>query len=161
MDDFMYQDPFYGDQKSTAPFRMYVNPLEGESGIQITHVQELENKEIIDSRIYLKGAFSNSLHFSAPLISFGKIKENYKIEFEMEYCLTNSDSYGMMTGTIDDHSQSSGKIKLDLEIRDMLILVRKGRSVNEVLNSMNPYIYDLKAVRVSRVGLVAEIQTVK
>jgi hypothetical protein len=146
MNEFIYQDPFYGEQLSTSPFRMYVNPLKRKNGIQITHIQELENKQIEDSRTVLKGAFSNSLHFSAPLIKFGAIKGN-KIEFEMEYCLTNSDSYGMMTGTIDEHVQSSGNIKLDLEIRDMLILVSKGQNVNEILKSMNPNIYDIKATK--------------
>lgn len=146
MNDFIYQDPFYGEQKSTAPFRMVVNPLEGESGIEITHIQDLENKIIEDSRTILKGAFSNSLHFSAPLIKFGKIKED-KIGFEMQYCLTNSDSYGMMTGTIEDHVKSSGQIKIDLKINDMLILVNKQNDVKEILKAMNSNIYDIEAAK--------------
>jgi len=146
MNDFMYEDPFYGEQKSTAPFRMNVNPLDGENIFKIKHIQDLEGLLIEDSRTNLKGAFSNSLHFSAPVIKFGKIEGN-KIEFEMEYCLTNSDSYGMMTGSLEDHIKSSGRIKIDLTIHDMLILVNKGRNVQNILNSMNPNIYDLKSAK--------------
>ena len=148
MNEFIYEDPFYGEQASTAPFRMYVNPLEGENEIEITHIQELENTTIKDSRTYIKGAFSNSLHFSAPLIKFGEINGD-NIKFEMEYCITNSDSYGMMTGTIDDHAKSSGKIEVDLKIHDMLVLESKRYNVKRILNSMNPNIYDLKSVKLA------------
>ena len=146
MNDFIYEDPFYGEQKSTAPFRMNVNPFETENGIEIKHIQNLEGMIIEDSRTNLKGAFSNSLHFSAPVIKFGNIDGN-KLEFEMEYCLTNSDSYGMMTGTREEHIKSSGQIKLNLTIHDMLILVHKKRDVQGILNTMNPNIYDLELAK--------------
>lgn len=148
LNDFFYEDPFYGEQKSTSPFRMHVEPFQGQRSIDITHIQELENKEIEAPRTYIKGAFSNSLDFSAPLIKFGKIIED-KIEFEMEYCLTNSDSYGMMTGTIDDHVKTSGTIKLDLKINGMLILISKNKDVRPVLKSMNSNIYDLKSAHIA------------
>lgn len=143
MNEFAYVDPFYGEQKSTSNFKMLVEPLDGNNEVKITHAQELENKIIRESANYLKGYFSNSLHFSAPLIKFGKIIEN-KIGFEMEYCLTNSYSYGIMTGTIDEHIQSKGKVELDLSIQDMLILVAEEGSLREILELMNPNIYDLE-----------------
>ncbi len=147
MNDFIYQDPFYGEQTSTSPFPMYVNPFEveeAEKRVEIRHIQELEGKIIEDSRTNIKGAFSNSLDFTAPLIKFGKIKHN-KIEFEMEYCLTNSDSYGMMTGTKEEHVKTNGIIKMDLDIKEIIILVSKADDLREILKSMNPNIYDLES----------------
>ncbi|KAA3639917.1 MAG: hypothetical protein DWQ02_02880 [Bacteroidetes bacterium] len=148
MNEFIYEDPFYGEQKSTAVFRMNVEPFSGERSIDLTHIQELKNKVIKSPRTQKKGAFSNSLDFTAPLIKFGKIKD-HTIEFEMEYCLTNSSSYGMMTGTIDDHIKASGTIKVDLKINDMLILTAKNKGVERVLKSMNPDIYDLKSAQLA------------
>ena len=121
MNEFMYMDPFYGEQLSTSPFRMVVRPLDSKKERPIHSIQDLENMVIEESRSYIKGAFSNSLHFTAPIIKFGKITGN-QISFEMEYCLTNSDSYGMMTGTIEDHVTSFGQIKVDLEINEILLL---------------------------------------
>ena len=148
MNEFLYQDPFYGETKSTSNFKMNVSPFQGLGEINITHIQELENLLIKDSRMNKKGTFSNSLDFSAPMIKFGKITGD-KIEFEMEYCLTNSASYGMMTGTINDHIKSSGSIKVDLKIKDMLILVSKSGNVKRILHSMNPNIYDLKLAKIA------------
>jgi len=147
MNEFIYEDPFYGESKSTSS-EVSLSPLEE---IEITHIQELENRIIKDSRTNLKGFFSNSLNFSAPIIKFGEITGDH-IEFEMEYCLTNSDSYGMMTGTIDDHIKSSGVIKTNLKIHDMLVLVSKRNEkhdIKRILNSMNPNIYDLNSAKIA------------
>jgi len=146
MNEFIYLDPFYGEQESTSPFRMYVNPFQSDNRKGITYIQELENMTIEDSRINIKGAFSNSLHFSAPIIKFGEI-DGDKIQFEMDYCLTNSASYAMMNGTIEDHSKSSGKIKIDLKINDMLILVSKKKNVKDILKHMNSKIYDMESLK--------------
>jgi len=54
-----------------------------------------------------------------------------------------------MTGTINDHVKSSGKIKVDLKIHDMLLLESKRYNVKRVLDSMNPNIYDLKSAKLA------------
>jgi hypothetical protein len=149
MNEFTYQDPFYGEQKSTDPFRMFVNPFEMEK--PVAHIQslyELEDKVIEDAPTNRKGAFSNSLHFSAPYIQFKKIKQRH-IGFKMEYCLTNSDSYAMMPGTIEEHIQTKGIIDLELRIKDLLVLVAKDKNVWDIVKHLDTRIYDLDSTHLA------------
>jgi hypothetical protein len=149
MNEFTYLDPFYGEQKSTEPFRMFVNPFETEKPMEeIRSLYELEDKVIEDTPTNTKGAFSNSLHFSAPYIQFYKIKQR-RIGFKMEYCLTNSESYPMMTGAIKDHIQAKGTINLELQIKELLIVVPKQKNVWDIVNHLDTNIYDLDSTHLA------------
>ncbi len=142
MNDFIYNDPFYGEQKSTAPFRMNFglwNILEGNN---YESILQIENQTFYGDKEDKFGSFSNSLHFTIPKMKFGKLNNDKTIDFEMEYSLTNSDSYAMMNGTIKDHIQRSGKINTVLKLKDLIIDKPNSRSIDKVLNCLNPKYYD-------------------
>lgn len=146
MNDFMYLDPFYGEQKSTAPFRMNFSLWDILGNEKIETIFDIENLELnLDKKSFI-GAFSNSLVFSVPFLRFGKI-DGYHVPFEMEYILSNSDSYAMMTGTADDHIALSGRISLKLEIKELLILIRKGDNPINIARYLDKKRYNLKGIR--------------
>jgi len=146
MNDFIYMDPFYGEQKSTAPFRMnfglwyFLEQLSHESILQI------ENKTFLGEKEDCFGSFSNSLYFTIPEMKFGKITENKTIEFEMTYSLTNSDSYGMMSGTIKDHIKKTGQFKTLLQVKDLIINKSNSKNIQEILKSLNSQYYDINGM---------------
>lgn len=146
INDFVYIDPFYGEQKSTSMFKMNIALIDVFQKLSIRNLQELEHLEIKWSKTDLIGSFSNSLHFSVPFMKFGRIIEN-KISFEMEYCLTNSYSYAMMDGTIEEHIQQSGKVKTILTIDDLIVQTRKMNSLKEITELLNPQEFDLNAIQ--------------
>lgn len=117
MNDFMYMDPFYGEQKSTAPFKMFIELGEYISTLKLKSIYEIENVLIKGKPEDSIGAFSNSLHFTVPHLKLGVIKD-LTIEVYMEYSMTNSDSYGMMTGYIKDHISQKGSFKTTLAIKE-------------------------------------------
>lgn len=145
MNEFIYEDPLYGEQSSKSSFNRLVELMEipfFESVEQIHHLQNLEISHDPKARI---GCFSNSLHFTVPKLKFGKI-ENMEIELEMEYSLTNSDSYPSMDGSIDDHLQSSGTISQKIKIKELLFTQLNNRPISNILNHLDPTIYDIEKV---------------
>jgi len=146
MNEFNYLDPFYGEQKSTAPFNMSIELWDYMAPLKLKSIFEIENLIIngkIDDRI---GSFSNSLHFTVPRIKFGKI-ENLKIEVEVNYCLTNSDSYGMMNGSLNEHVTKNGSFKTLLEINELNIIVPKHRNPMDLVKELDPKFYNWKMVK--------------
>lgn len=135
MNEFNYVDPFYGEQSSTSPFAMNFSiwDLLGES--KIKSITDMENFEIRDN-LSIVGAFSNSLSFCAHRIFFGSISKN-QIPLELEYSLTNSESYGCMSGSFEDHIMKRGNFKINLEIDDLLILVPKSVHHSEIVDYLN------------------------
>lgn len=159
MNTFTYNDPFYGEQESTSQFNMEVNLNDIPQMHALNYVYELENMEVNDDSNNCVGAFSNSLHFTVPFLRFGKIIKR-SIEFEMEYCLTNSDSYGMMTGTIDDHLKATGKIEQLLEIKDLILIKNNSENLNKLLSKLNSEIYNInKVTRVTDNGIEYQDRT--
>lgn len=146
MNDFMYEDPFYGEQKSTDPFKMNFSLWDFLGSKNIKTIFDIEDLELqLDKKDFI-GSFSNSLDFSVPYLKFGKIDKN-QVPLEMEYILSNSDSYGMMTGTADDHIALSGRIALKLEIEELLLLVRKGDDPATITKYLDNNIYNVNELR--------------
>lgn len=146
MNDFIYEDPFYGEQKSTAPFKMNFDLLEISNQFQIKEIKHLEGLVYKNVRYKRLGAFSNSLDVIPRNLKFGKIAGD-QIDFEMSYTLTNSDSYGMMDGTLEEHLKASGNITLPLTIGNLQLNVQKEDGLKKLLSGLNPNIYDLKSVK--------------
>lgn len=143
MNEFTYEDPFYGEQSSKDPFNMQFDLFEFENLYNINDIHQLQNLELKNDPTRIVGGFSNSLHFTVPNLKFGAIIGN-KIEFEMNYSLTNGDSYGEMTGTIDDHIQISGKIKMKLTIKELIVHNYNNTPLAELLNLLNSEVYDIE-----------------
>jgi len=148
MNDFIYNDPFYGEQSSTAPFNMTLNIENYTSPLNLSSIYELQGRTIKGKKEHRIGQFSNSLHFTAPEITFGKIK-NLEIEVQLKYSLTNSDSYGMMSGSISDHIQNTGTIKTKLKVKELLVVCPTHVDLAELVMPLDSKIYDLK-----KIGLV-------
>lgn len=142
MNEFIYNDPFYGEQKSTAPFRMNFGLWGFLEDLNWDSILQIENQIFCGEKEDKFGSFSNSLHFTIPEMKFGKVNKDKTIEFEMEYSITNSESYAMMKGTIKDHIQKSGHIKTVLKIKDLVIDKPNSKNVDKVLNNLNPKYYD-------------------
>jgi hypothetical protein len=117
LENFTYTDPFYGEQEEKDKFEMFLEFICEEMYVKILNIKEIENQEYSFDINDTIGAFSNSLHFSIPHCKFGIIKDNC-IDFTMEYILTNSDSYGMMSGDMTDHSTIRGTLNTILQIKN-------------------------------------------
>ena len=145
MNSFIYNDPFYGEQSSNAPFNMEINLIDIPEVNELEQLHQLQGLKFENNPKDRIGAFSNSLHFTIPKMKFGEIANNL-IPFEMEYCLTNSDSYGMMSGTIDEHLSITGSIKQDLEIKNLIVINNNGSEISEILNQLDKDIYNIKSI---------------
>jgi len=145
MNEFIYEDPFYGEQKSTAPFRMNFS-LSDLIDTKLESVLQIENQIYEGNAEELIGAFSNSLHFTIHQVKFGELSEGQKVDFEMTYSLTNSDSYGMMDGTLKDHIENKGTIKTPLVLKDLLISDHGISNLNDVLKHLNPKLYNINGI---------------
>lgn len=145
MNEFIYEDPFYGESSSTSMFATSIDLKQYDEFKGISVLKELEGKEILNDRKEIFSSFSNSLDITTPRLKFGNITNN-QIAFEMEYCLTNTESYGMMTGNIEDHVQNSGTIKMLLTIEDPILLLRDDEDVEKITAFLNPAIYHISTV---------------
>lgn len=136
LNHFKYFDPFYGEIESSFNFQMFISF----NFTTIDSVYDLENRVIKENGFI--GSFSNSLSFAVPSCEFGAINTNGTIPFKMNYNLTNSDSYGCMSGTFEDHSTFTGYLETNLKIRDLLISVhKKNESLASILKQLNPNFY--------------------
>jgi hypothetical protein len=131
LENFKYLDPFYGEQEEKDKFEMYFNFYDVEKNFNFLKINEIENKEYKFSTV---GAFSNSLDFLIPYCKFGTINDN-NIEFTMKYILTNSDSYGMMSGDITEHSTIRGNLNVILEIKMYSLIQTSDGCTITILNT--------------------------
>lgn len=143
MNDFIYIDPFYGEQLSTSTFRMNVSLSEFLENNNVDSILQLANQTIDGNKTDRIGAFSNSLAFTIPQMKFGQLNDDKTIEFEMTYCLTNSDSYGRMTGSINDHIENSGHLKTSLQIKELLVFIPISKNIKRVTKKLNSMYYDI------------------
>lgn len=148
MNEFMYEDPFYGYQSSTSMFKMNIELWTYIERLRLKSIFELENLIIFCDKKDRIGAFSNSLNMTVPKIKFGKIQD-YSLPVIVEYCMTNSDSYGMMTGTIDDHITCSGLFQVTLEIEDLILLLPKNIDPSDYSKYLDKNIYNSGNIRIS------------
>jgi hypothetical protein len=146
MNEFEYVDPFYGLQKSTAPFNMQISLWDYIEPLNITNIKQLANLQLRCSPKHRIGAFSNSLHFTIPILKFG-VLEKGTIDLYFEYSLTNSDSYGYMTGNIDDHLTKKGAIQMKISIEELQILATNLEQALDIAGKLDAEVYKINEVR--------------
>ena len=148
MNDFIYNDPFYGEQKSTDPFNMCVELYDYTSSLEINSIYDLQGKTIEGKKEDRIGSFSNSLHFTVPSLRFGKI-DNSEIEVHLEYSLTNSESYGMMNGSILDHIQDKEIIKTKLLVKELVLVCPNELEPKEIAKYLDSSSYDYTKIELA------------
>lgn len=116
--NFQYHDPFYGLIEAKSNFEMFFETTYEDKKILIKNIKDLTNKEYRFSGKDLSGLFSNSIEFFIKYCKFGPFLNGF-IEFEMKYILTNSVSYGMMTGSFEEHSEYEGYMNVRLNVEDL------------------------------------------
>jgi hypothetical protein len=146
IEDFEYEDPFYGIQNACGNFEMEVDLLFCLEEFEINSIFELEDRNFIFPTENLIGSFSNSIHFSVINCQFGKIKDG-KIDFEMIYILTNGDSYSFMDGTFKDHATINGKIKTKLILNSLIVAVSKMKNASGIFNRINKADYRIDEMK--------------
>jgi len=142
---FEYYDPFYEDITSEA---MDVDLIRVAKQYNLWEIRDLENRHFENTENTFSGFFSNSLDIVPKHLKFGNIKSN-RIEFEMEYSLTNSDSYGMMNGTKEEHLRNSGHLKIELTIADLVLFGRKENGRLSLVKNLSSSIYDIESMELA------------
>ncbi len=143
MNDFIYEDPFYGEQKSTAPFRMNFSLWDLLGDVRLGSVLQLEHKTFHGGSEAKIGSFSNSLHFTIPEVTFGKLSPEKTIAITLTYSLTNSDSYGMMDGSLKEHIQTSGSFSTVLKCKELLVRKPDSKNIDSLLKAIDKKHYDV------------------
>ncbi|KPM30181.1 Hypothetical protein I595_3719 [Croceitalea dokdonensis DOKDO 023] len=143
MNGFDYLDPFYGEQKSNSNFKTQIE-LEYAKFPKIYALKDLENLTFENSKDIF-GSFSNSIDITVSNMKFGKINDG-KIECEMEYSLSNSDSYGMMDGTKEEHLSSSAIIRLNLDIKEPILFIDKSEDITEYSKKLNKELFEIDEI---------------
>lgn len=143
MNEFMYMDPFYEEQKSTAPFRMNIELGDFLGDKNLQSVFELENQTFHGGATQRVGAFSNSLDLVVQEIKFGAIND-LMIDVEVTYSLINSDSYACMTGTIEEQVTESGNFSTQLRFNELMATFPNDKQPEEYLKFLDSKVYDVK-----------------
>lgn len=140
LENFTYVDPFYGEMEANNNFQMYFE-IHGEGNKdRLKTIKDIEHRTFSLGNNERIGCFSNSIDFVVPYCKFGKI-ENQHIPFEMEYILTNSDSYGMMTGSFEDHATLRGKIKTILKVNGLRFRLINDQPIEPYLTCFDQNVY--------------------
>jgi hypothetical protein len=142
MENFKYLDPFYGESESNGNFNTFFETTNYDQRIVVDNILQLENKYYDFKTNPMVGSFSNSLDLKIEYCKFGKIEKG-KIEFEMKYYLTNSDSYGMMNGSEDEHAEYHKTIKINLNFEDLIVQTVKTIEQESLDNFLDDNVYDL------------------
>jgi len=147
MKSFKYFDPFYEESESNGNFNTFFETTNYDQRIVVDNILQLENKYYDFKANSMIGSFSNFLDLKIEYCKFGVI-ENGKIEFEMKYYLTNSDSYGMMIGSEDEHAKYNKTIKTKLKFEDLIVQTHKTIQEESLDNFLDPNIYDLRTAEI-------------
>jgi len=144
--DFEYYDPFYGDSNSVGNFNIFFETVPYQKRIVLDNILQIEN-EFYDFRDNpMIGCFSNSVDLKILYCKFGNI-EGSKIEFEMKFYLTNSDSYAMLDGTEKEHSTLHKTVNIDLTFEDLIVQTSKSNEEKPVRNFLDQSIYDVDLIQ--------------
>lgn len=147
---FAYRDPFYHEL-----------PIEPRS-LYIYELEKLEGKNLNDPYDFVgfvcetpdalmpTGYFSNSLDIVVRRYAFGDIR-NGLIDVEITFFITNSDSYGTMTGSPEDHALFQKTVALPVQIEVVYEDVL-GKGVEHMGEILRPHLFDIQNARVSEVG---------
>ena len=142
-ESYNYIDPFYGETEAPGNFDTFFETTAYEKRIPVTDILQIENQFYDFEKNPMTGNLSNSIDLKIQYCKFGKIR-NRQIEFEMKFYLTNSDSYGMMNGTEEEHSSLTKVINVKLDFQKLKIESRKTNEEYNVSNFINSEVYDLK-----------------
>ena len=82
--------------------------------------------------------------------AFGDIR-NGLIDVEITFFITNSDSYGTMTGSPEDHALFQKTVVLTVQIEVVYEDVL-GKGVEHMGEILRPHLFDIQNARVSEVG---------
>jgi hypothetical protein len=145
MNEFIYDDPFYGEQSSTSMFKTNFELMEITQRSLITDINEFGNLNITFEEKEKFGAFSNSLHLVPHKIKFRAMGLD-KLNCEIEYSITNSDSYGLMDGSFEEHIQLSGTIKSELTIAELTINCTSEDELKKTISQLNHEVYDVNNI---------------
>lgn len=147
---FAYRDPFYGDL-----------PVEPRS-LGIYDLGELERKNLNNPYDFVgfvcetpdatmsTGYFSNSLDVVVRRYAFGDIRNGW-IDVEITFFIANSDSYGAMTGSPEDHALFQKTVALPVQIEVVYEDVL-GKGIEHMGGILRPHLFDIQNARVSEVG---------
>lgn len=141
LENFVYEDPFYGSNEAKNNFEMFFEIDSADPLSYLKTIRDVENKSFEFDKEERIGCFSNSLHFSVPYCKFGAINDG-KIPFEMEYILTNSDSYGQMDGSFEEHSTLSGHLKTVLDVFGVRICLNDRQDIKSLLQFIDNTVYE-------------------
>lgn len=146
LNDFTYIDPFYGEMQANSNFTTFFDLSEIVTELKFDSILDIQNLEFDGEGDYLNGGFSNSLNLLVSKLKFGEIKD-WTINMKINYSLTNSDSYGCMTGTIKDHLTKSSIIETKLDVRELELVCRNEKDPYEDAKYLNWRIYNPEKLR--------------
>jgi len=145
MNEFIYEDPFYGEQSSTSMFKTNFELMEITKRSLISDVDEFRNLNIKFEEKRKFGSYSNSLHLVPHEMDFNMIQSN-KLNTSIIYSIVNSDSYGMMDGSFEEHITMSGTINSQIQIEKLVVNCRDNNELQNMLNQLNADIYDINSI---------------
>jgi len=148
MNEFAYNDPFYGEIQSKSNFTTFFNLSDLVTELKFESILDIQNLEFDGEGDYLNGGFSNSLNLLVTKLKFGEIKD-WKINMKINYSLANSESYGYMTGTVKDHLTKSGKIETKLDVRELELVCLNEKDPYEDAKYLNWRIYNPEKLRLA------------
>jgi hypothetical protein len=140
--EFDYEDPFYGHQSSLSMFEMTIDLQSDTCFRDISHPSQLANQTFSPASSNRIGVFSNSLDISVHQVTFGHLDaKDRQIPLRLEYSFTNSDSYGMMNGTLADHRQTCGLIETTIQIEHPVVKAKKEADILIAIRQLDARLY--------------------
>ena len=146
MNDFKYFDPFYGESTVNSNFETFFELYDVVTNHKFDSILQIENLKFDDKINTINGSFSNSLDFHVKKFRFGEI-HNWKIDIEIEYSLANSDSYGCMTGTVQDHLTKSATIQTKLKVNQLELECPNDQNPFDSAKHLNWKVYNPKLIK--------------
>ncbi len=134
-ESFEYEDPFYGIIMSLNPIEFFIQLWTEYEDIKVKTWKDFENLSIIDFKECV-GCFSNSIDIVPMSLKMGKFL-NHNIDCQIEFYLSNSESYACMTGERKDHSQFISNVNLRLELEPMELLIDNSIKSKEVIKELS------------------------
>ena len=123
--EFEYTDPFYGKINANKHLHEFVNIDCNIVNIELQSIKELQSKSIKPNLGQITGWFSNSLEVVVKEVKFGKININNELGCYLKYFLTQSDSYPLLQGEIEDHMKFENDLEINLKIENLLFLDKR------------------------------------
>lgn len=146
---FAYRDPFYGEMEA-QPREIYFQ-VEEIDQLNLTRLNDLQgwSQSTPDNR-WPCGDLSNSLHLVLLDCQLGAIADG-SIGCRITFFMTNSESYGYMTGEMDDHAAFTKTISCRLPVVCLFEDVA-GLGRDQIGAVLSPEEFDVAHAEISTVG---------